>query len=133
MPRMERNLRRHFSKPPAILLAFLLLAAGSISDAQEQPPADARGNWTIYSKNIDNNETVTKHVQISQNGDKLTGHFEGPNQSGGIQGTVTGHHIEFSTKTRNVLTFRGEIDGNKMSGLYGIHGRHAEWQAVRDN
>jgi hypothetical protein len=46
---------------------------------------------------------------------------------------VTGHHIEFSTKTRNVLRFRGQIEGNKMSGLYGLHRRNAEWRAVRTN
>ena len=56
-----------------------------------------------------------------------------PNQSGGIEGTVNVHHIEFSTKTHNVLTFRGTIEGNSMSGLYGLHGRHAEWRAVREN
>jgi hypothetical protein len=116
----------------ASLLAFLLIVLSSVSRAQ-QPPDDARGNWTIYSRNIDNGQVVTKSVEINQNGNRLSGHFKGPNQSGGIQGFVNGHHIEFSTKTRNVLTFRGQIEGNKMSGLYGIHGRHAEWQAVRAN
>jgi hypothetical protein len=124
-------------KSLTLLFAFVLVAASSISRAQqppqELPPDDVRGNWTIYSKNIETGETVTKYVRINQNGNRLTGHFTGPNQSGGIQGTVNGHHIEFSTKTRNVLTFRGRIEGNTMSGLYGLHGRHAEWQAVRTN
>jgi hypothetical protein len=118
-----------------LLLLLLLFVASSASLAQpspqEQPPDDVRGDWTIYSKNIDDDQTVEKHVQIHQNGNRLSGHFEGPDQSGVIQGTVTGHHIEFSTKTRNVLTFRGKIEGNKMSGFYGLHGRHAEWRAVR--
>jgi hypothetical protein len=122
---------RRFSRSWVLLLAVLLFGARGAARAQ-QPPEDARGNWTIFSKNIDNNETVEKHVQIHQNGSQLSGRFEGPNQSGGIQGTVNGHHIEFSTKTRNVLTFRGQIDGNHMSGMYGIHGRHAEWRAVRN-
>src|SRR5271168_168070 len=117
-------------KPLVFPMVFLLLAVGSASRAlqpqQEQPPDDVRGNWTIYSKNIDNGQTVTKSVQINQNGNRLSGHFKGPKQSGGIQGSVNGHHIEFSTKTRNVLTFRGQVEGDKMSGLYGLHGRHAE-------
>jgi hypothetical protein len=121
------------SKSLPVLLAFLLLTVSSVSLAQEQPPDNVQGSWTIYSKNIDNNQTVKKSVQIDQNGNRLTGHFKGPNQSGGIQGTVNGHHIEFSTKTRNVLTFRGQIEGNQMSGMYGIHGRHAEWRAERTN
>ncbi len=124
-------------KSLTLLLAFVLIAVSGTSRAQqplgEPPPDDVRGSWTIYSKNIETGETVIKYVHINQNGNRLTGHFKGPNQSGGIQGRVTGHHIEFSTKTRNVLTFRGQIEGNTMSGLYGLHGRHAEWRAVRAN
>ena len=114
-----------------VALAFVMLAAGRVAWAQ-QPPDNVQGSWTIYSKNIDNGETVKKFVQIKQNGNRLTGHFKGPNQSGGIEGVVNVHHIEFSTKTRNVLTFRGQVDGDHMSGMYGIHGRHAEWRAVRN-
>jgi hypothetical protein len=128
-------MRNACSKSAALLLAFALIAVSSLSRAQqppqERPPDDVQGEWTIYSKNIETGETVEKFVQINQNGHHLTGHFTGPDQSGGIQGFVNGHHIEFSTKTRNVLTFRGQVDGNTMSGLWGLHGRHAEWRAVR--
>ena len=41
------------------------------------------------------------------------------------------HHIRFSTVTRNVLNFNGQIYGDNMSGEYGLHGKHAQWQAVR--
>jgi len=128
-------MRNGCPKSRALLLALVLIAASSLSRAQqppqERPPDDVQGKWTIYSKNIENGETVRKFVQINQNGHHLTGHFKGPYQSGGIHGYVNGHHIEFSTKTKNVLTFRGQVDGNTMSGLYGLHGRHAEWRAVR--
>lgn len=97
----------------------------------QEVPDNIEGNWTIYSTNIEDGETVVKHVQIAQYGNSITGYFEGPNQSGPIQGSVNAHHVEFSTVTRTVLTFRGQIDGNSMSGLYGIHGKHAPWQAVR--
>jgi hypothetical protein len=120
-----------WSKSLVVALAFVMLAAGRVAWGQ-RPPDNVQGNWTIYSKNIDNGETVKKFVQINQNGDRLSGHFKGPNQSGGIEGFVNVHHIEFSTKTRNVLTFRGQVDGNHMSGMYGLHGRHAEWRAVRN-
>ena len=122
---------RHFSKSLVVLLAVLVLGGSGMAGAQ-QSPDNARGSWTIYSKNIDNGAMVEKHVQITQDGNRLWGHFEGPNQSGGITGTVTGHHIEFSTKTHDVLTFRGQINGNQMSGNYGLHGRHAEFSAVRN-
>jgi len=128
-------MRNACPKPGPLLLVFMVVAVSSFSRAQqpppERPPDDVRGKWTIYSKNIENGETVRKFVQINQDGNRLSGHFKGPYQSGGIQGSVNGHHIEFSTRTRNVLTFRGQVDGNTMSGLYGLHGRHAEWRAVR--
>src|SRR5271169_5570160 len=99
--------------------------------AAEQPPDNVEGNWTIYSTNIENGEVVVKHVQIAQFGNRITGYFEGPNQSGPIQGEIDVHHIRFSTVTRNVLTFRGQIYGDNMSGDYGLHGKHAQWQAQR--
>jgi hypothetical protein len=96
------------------------------------PPDNVAGDWTNYSRNIDDGVMVTKFVQIAQNGTQLSGYFRGPNQAGGITGHVDIHHIEFSTETRNVLTFRGVINGNSISGMYGLHGRHAEWSAVRE-
>ena len=122
---------KHFSKLLVVLLAVLLLGVRGLAGAQP-PPDNARGSWTIYSKNIDNGAIVEKHLQITQDGNRLWGHFEGPNQSGGITGTVNGHHIELSTKTHDVLTFRGQINGNQMSGMYGLTGRHPEFSAVRN-
>jgi hypothetical protein len=106
-----------------------LVVFGTAAPAQEGPDS-IEGNWTIYSTNIDNGLTVVKHVQIAQYGNQLSGFFEGPEQSGPIEGTINVHHVEFQTKTHNVLTFRGTVDGNTMSGLYGIRGKHAPWQAV---
>lgn len=113
-----------------IALLALSLTVSACAFAQ-QSPDNVQGDWTIYSTNIDDGATVIKHVQIAQYGDRITGYFEGPKQSGPIQGRVNGHHIVFSTVTRNVLTFRGQIYGDNMSGNYGIHGKHAPWQAVR--
>jgi Protein of unknown function (DUF3300) len=112
------------------IIALLSLIPGNIAFA-DQPPDNVQGDWTIYSTNIENGETVVKHVQIAQYGNRITGYFEGPIQSGPIQGRVNQHHIVFSTVTRNVLTFRGQIYGDNMSGDYGLHGKHAPWQAVR--
>ena len=110
-----------------LALLSLLFSHCALADT----PDNVEGDWTIYATNADNGETVVKHVQIAQYGGRLSGYFEGPYQSGPIQGRVNSHHIVFSTVTRNVLTFRGEIYGNNMSGEYGIHGKHAGWQAVR--
>jgi hypothetical protein len=124
-------------KLPFTLLALLLLALGHICFAQQLPPdrsaantADVAGTWMIYTRG-DDGKTGTHTVQIVQNGTTLTGHFKGPNQSGGIEGTVNVRHIVFRTKTRNVLTFRGMVDGNTMEGNFGIRGHHGTWQGRR--
>jgi hypothetical protein len=101
--------------------------------SQQHPPDNVAGNWIIYAEDTGKAGSSLKSVQIIQNGNIITGHFKGPYQSGKIQGWVNIHHIEFSTDTRNVLTFRGMIDGNIMSGMYGFRGRHAPWHAERTN
>src|SRR5580698_1445136 len=109
----------------------------SIVHAQEsvqgQPPDNVAGNWIIYANDVARAGSNLKSVQIVQNGNIITGHFKGPRQSGKIQGWVNMHHIVFSTDTRNVLTFRGRIEGNTISGVYAVHGRKAEWRAERTN
>ena len=114
--------------------AFFLLIVGNAAVAQqlpaERPPANVAGQWMIYTKG-DDGKTGTHTVDLVQNGSTLTGHFKGPYQSGGIEGTVNVRHIVFRTKTRNVLTFRGMIDGNTMEGNFGIHGQHGTWEGRR--
>ena len=117
----------------ALSLALITLLSLSLSSTvfADQPPDNVQGNWTIYSTSIQNGETIVKHVQIAQYGNHLTGYFEGPDQSGPIQGEVNGHNIRFNTVTRTVLHFRGQVFGDTMSGEYGIRGKHAQWQATR--
>jgi hypothetical protein len=110
------------------VLASLILC--NISLAQ-QPPDNVQGNWTIYSTRVNDGAVEIKHVQIAQYGNHITGYFEGPFQSGPIEGEVHGHRIRFNTVTQNVLHFSGDIFGDTMSGTYGIRGRHAPWQATR--
>jgi len=111
-------------------LFLLSLMLGYIALAQ-QPPDNVAGNWIVYSTNVENGEVVVKHVQIAQSGNRITGHFDGPNQSGPIEGVVNGHRIRFSTVTKNVLHFGGDIFGDTMNGSYGIRGKRASWEAIR--
>jgi hypothetical protein len=97
----------------------------------QQPPDNVQGNWTIYSTEIGNSKTQIKYVQIQQYGSRIAGYFQGPKQSGPIQGRIDVHHIMFQTLTPNILTFRGEIYGNQIQGLYVLHNKRAPWQAVR--
>jgi Protein of unknown function (DUF3300) len=111
-------------------MALLSLMFGKATFAQH-PPDNVEGDWTIYSTNIGNGKLEVKHVQIQQYGNRIAGYFQGPKQSGPIQGRIDVHHIMFQTLTRNILTFRGEIYGDQIQGLYVIHNKRAPWQAVR--
>lgn len=110
--------------------AALLVAAVSAS-AQEPQVANARGNWTIHSVG-GRGEAAVQHVQIHQGDGNIWGRFEGPNQSGGIQGSVQGRHIEFRTETRDVLNFRGQVNGDTMEGTFGNRGVQGTWRAQRN-
>jgi len=116
---------------PFIGLALVLVSTSLYSQQGEVHFDIVRGNWTITSKNVEDDEWVTKYVEIHQDGTRIWGKFQGPNQQGGIEGTIENHHIVFSTKTKNVLTFRGQVHGDTISGNYGLHGKHAPFKAVR--
>ena len=113
---------------------FALLAAATFAVAQEplpnSQPVDVTGYWVMSAKNW-NGTLDTKTVDLQQNGNEITGHFKGPNQSGGLQGSVNGHHIVFHTKTRTVLTFRGQVEGDTMTGTYNVKGKKGEFHAER--
>ena len=119
----------------SIFLAMMMGMTSQLGAQQpsQQPADNIAGKWTIYADNIDKAGSSLKTVEITQNGNVLTGHFKGSHQSGKLQGWVNVHHVEFSTDTREVLTFRGQIQGNMMSGMYGINGCHGQWKAERTN
>jgi hypothetical protein len=103
------------------LLCFAAMSfAGSAASAQQppaqQPPANVAGNWTLYCKDP-NGSTSAKYLELQQKGTVITGHFKGPNQSGGVQGTITEQHLVVQTKTRDVLVFRGRVDGPRVDGV----------------
>jgi hypothetical protein len=116
--------------------AFLSLTMGTLALGQEppaeKPPANVVGKWTIYAKAADG-ETSTKYVELKQDGNTITGHFKGPDQSGGLEGTINEQHIVFRTKTRWVFVFRGRVEGDTITGTFHDRRGTGEWQAVRSN
>jgi hypothetical protein len=118
-----------------LLSIVTMIPMGSIgSSAQNlRPGPDISGSWTIYAYNINQPGSSLKTIQLTQEGNIISGTFRGPHQHGKFQGWINGNHVEFSTDTRDVLTFRGHITPEGMSGMYGVHGRHAPWTAERTN
>ena len=112
------------------VLSFLAIGVLAQQPLPNSQPVDVTGHWVIEAKNW-NGDLDTKTVDLQQKGNEISGHFKGPNQSGGLEGSVNGHHIVFHTKTRNVLTFRGQVEGNTMTGNFGVNGKHGEFHAER--
>jgi hypothetical protein len=104
----------------AVLLVCLGLIVGRTAFAQQLPPqqlpASVSGKWILYCKDP-NRTTSAKYLDLQQKGSAITGHFKGPNQSGGVEGTINEQHLLVRTKTRVVLTFRGRVDGPRVQGV----------------
>jgi hypothetical protein len=115
---------------------FLGVAVGIPAIAQEplsgQQPDNVAGKWIISARNWDG-IMDTKYVDLKQDGNTITGHFKGPNQSGSLDGTVNIHHIVFRTNTRHPLTFRGRVDGDTIDGTYHVMGTEGEFHAWRQS
>jgi hypothetical protein len=101
--------------------------------SSNQPAQSLTGSWTIYAEDAHHPGSSLKEIQVTQNGNILTGTFHGPNQHGKLQGWVSGNNVEFSTDTHDVLTFHGQITGSGMSGFYSVDGASAPWNAQRSN
>ena len=72
----------------------------------------------------------------------ISGRFKGPNQSGGLEGTIDEQHLVVRTKTRDVLVFRGRVNGprvegvvqgNSYNGTFHDRGGTGSFQGVRSN
>jgi len=104
----------------SIGFGFFIFLCQAIAWSQQapsqQPPANVNGKWTLYC-NDPNGQTSTKYLQIQQEGTNIKGHFKGPYASGGIEGTINEQHLVVRTKTRDVLVFRGRIDGPRVAGV----------------
>ncbi len=125
------------------LVALVMVGGRALAQAPppQQMPANAAGSWTLYCKDP-NGSTSTKYLNLEQKGAVITGHFKGPNQSGGVQGTIDVQHLVVRTKTREVLVFRGRVDGprvdgvvqgNTFNGTFHDRGGTGSFQGVRSN
>ncbi len=125
------------------LVLGLMVAGVALGQAPppQQMPANAAGKWTLYCKDP-NGSTSTKYLDLQQTGTAIKGHFKGPNQSGGVEGTIDVQHLVVKTKTRDVLVFRGRVNGprvdgvvqgNTFDGTFHDRGGTGSFQGVRSN
>jgi hypothetical protein len=99
-----------------LLIILCNAAAWSQQAPSGEPPANVTGKWTLYC-NDPNGTTSAKFLNLQQEGVTIKGHFKGPYQSGGVERTINQQHLVVRTKTRNVLVFRGRIDGPRVNGV----------------
>lgn len=101
-------------------LSLLIIGCQAGAWSQQPPPeavpANVAGKWTLYC-NDPNGTTSTKYLDLKQDGNIVKGHFKGPYQSGGVEGMINVRHLVVRTKTRDVLVFRGRIDGPVVNGV----------------
>ncbi len=95
------------------------------------PPSTSKANGPSPPK-IPKAPSTPNTSSSKQNGNEITGHFKGPNQSGGLQGTVNDHHIFFRTKTRQPLGFRGQVNGDTIEGTFHTRRGTGQFHAVRE-
>ena len=112
---MKRN-RHGFFLVCVVLIALMGSTALAQQPPAQQQPANVAGKWTLYCKDP-NGSTSAKYLELEQKGSVISGHFKGPNQSGGVEGTIDEQHLVVRTKTRDVLTFRGRVEGPRVEGV----------------
>jgi hypothetical protein len=114
-PRVEMK-RVSYCLAGLFLLAIFYQLAWSQQPPAEAPPANVAGKWILYC-NDPNGTTSSKYLDLEQDGNNIKGHFKGPNQSGGVEGTINAQHLVVRTKTRDVLVFRGRVEGPRVNGV----------------
>jgi len=120
-----------------IKLAHLLVAglvlAGSASVVAE--PAKVEGKWNVVLQL----ESITGHpvLTLKQDGEKLTGTYEGRYGPSALEGEIKEKKIAFAVTfnaegTQTTGVFQGTVDGATMSGSVEFEGAGSgTWTAVR--
>ncbi len=112
------------------ILALSLVAAGFSAE-----PAKVAGKWNVTLQL----ESITGHpvILFKQDGDKLTGTYEGRYGPSELKGSVKEKEIEFTVsfvaegmQTQGV--FGGTVDGDTMGGNVSFEGAgDGTWSATR--
>jgi len=114
-----------------LAILALSLFAGWVS----AEPANVAGKWNVTLQL----ESITGHpvILLKQDGEKLTGTYEGRYGQSELKGSIKEKEIEFSVsivaegmQTQGV--FAGKVDGDTMSGEVSYEGAgDGTWSATR--
>jgi len=95
-------------------------------DSQAAPSLTGSWQVTWTARNGTGRQAT---LDLKQEGDKLSGSFQGERGSVPIKGSVKGTEITFDVKMpRRKISFSGTVDGDKMSGTTE---QGASWTAAR--
>jgi hypothetical protein len=109
----------------ALSLFLLFTCVAAFGDTSP----NVTGTWNISVSGEAGSANQT--VVLKQDGDKITGTFKGPRQSGPLEGTVEGNNIKFHVNTRVPLDYTGTVDGDAMKGTMSGRGKTGDWTATR--
>ena len=112
----------------AACIFALLLFSCSLAHAADEP-ANVAGTWHVSISGAAGSAEQT--IVLQQDGNKITGTFKGPRQSGKLQGTVDGKAISFHVATHVPLDYKGTVDGDTMKGTMTGKGKTGDWTAAR--
>jgi hypothetical protein len=112
-----------------LVVVLLMMAAGvSLAVAAD---ASVAGPWNIKVSGAAG--TADQKIDLRQDGNKISGTFKGPRQSGTIEGRVDENNIKFRVKARVPLDYVGTVDGDTMKGTLTGRGKTGDWTATRAN
>lgn len=107
----------------------VLAGYGYVASANDEV-SNVAGTWSVTARGEAGSAKQT--IVLKQDGNKLTGTFQGPRQSGTIEGMIDGNKIVFHVNERNALDYKGTVDGDSMKGTLSGRGKSGEWTAARE-
>ena len=113
----------------ALAIGLIVLGAAS------PEPAKVEGKWNVTLQL----ESITGHpvINLKQDGEKITGTYEGRYGPSELKGTIKEKEIEFSVAivaegSRTEGAFGGTVDGDSMGGTVEFEGAgEGTWSATR--
>lgn len=114
----------------ARLCVWVLLVSACGLGVAANETANVAGTWKISVTGESGSANQT--VVLQQDGNKITGTFRGPRQSGSLEGLVDGNKITFHVNARVSLDYKGTVDGDSMKGTMTGKGKTGGWTATRE-